>query len=1657
MEVPIEFCQSGKVFKAAPFKRAILLVLLIVLYAIIIPYCYITAGEPRKLAIVQAQKLIDEKWMQESAINTETVSIASNTTSATFDPIPNNLNQIESDIASVVVDEFGESNPLDQTTSKPTSTGGGNNFILSFFGPNKEQKRAKQEFEKWQKEFKEKSGEMASLPPEYLPSAWACLALFATISAHALFFLMCHWVVAFKAATQYQPAKKADDNCFVLVVPPPNRGTSAMVKMQKSSMSGTFLIEFQRQKYIYTPSNKLGENSKKYPNGVFTLFVYPINHSIEYYIAANGHQNDGEVERMTEQWGKNHLAVAIPSFLELLQLQLVSPLAIFQIFCALLWLLDEYWSYTFFTLASVLIFEATTVFQRTRTQQMLGGMSPKPSPIYIFRNRKWSILTTKDLLPGDLISLSFKKRSNNPQLLNVSNPNANTNTTTVANNSGNNTTSTNQNVGEIKPTASVTSKDDIIPCDCLLIRGSAVVNEASLTGESVPQMKESIAFSFVTNNDNNDISQQPSSQVDRLDMNGLHRVNTLFSGSSIVTVNGLNKESHSHAHHSNAVPSPPDNGAIAFVLRTGFGSSQGSLLQMIEFSQQTVSGDNRDTGLALFILFIFALIASGYVLKEGLRKKEKTTHEILLKCVIIITSVVPRQFPMQMAMAVNMALMSLNKTGIFCTEPYRVPLAGKVSHCLFDKTGTLTTDQLMPVGIINHGTTTASSSSIPELTEVVTACNETAMILAACQSLVVVEDSVPAEASESENSNNSNITAPSSTLVGDPIELAAMKGIDWSWDAKTSTATPDGSLKRQQLTVIAIRQKLSTLSNIPADQRLPQHKTEFDNLEKELTTLNSKIIESKKKSFHAKYTAIQVIQRHHFSSSLQRMSVVCRCHDQNRQEYSPVIETVTTTSNVSTKSKANINNQPGYDETEGDWFCLVKGSPEAILSLLQPKAVPIWYTNCYETLARKGLRVLALAYRQVSLKDHPEDQPRAWVESSLLFGGFIAFECKIRTDSPVVIGALIQSDHRVAMLTGDALLTSLHVARQVNICDAKKNSATLLINKSNDINSIQQNSPYWKIRDEITGVEDVIPFDIPTVAPIGNKYNLLTTEETFLAVVSMTGGKTSLMWKHVGLFKVFARMSPQGKASIIRSIQEADKDAHVFMCGDGGNDVGALKQADVGLALLSGHANANTSDELPTAVTPSTSTVTNGLSAEDTLNAHDKELKKRNDELNRLRVAHMKEFQTRYTKEQQLLLQEQIKQRTERGEFMAMFSLMKDQASRAKQAMAEENMRFMALHGQVWDAKRDGDGLGGEKGAMEKLMESMDGGDTGGGLAIVRPGDASVAAPFTSRVPSVRAVVDLIRQGRCTLLSALMQQQIMMLESIIAAYTLSALSLHNARSSERQMMASSWLIMTAAVSFSYASPLDQMHPLRPLRSLFHPAIFVSILGQAAIHILCMTLAVNWATEAMGPEKLKEVTEFFKKVKSNEIDRLAHCGEDDMMCQMQAYWMAPFLPNLLNTVCFLVETSQMISVYFANYKGRPWMKGMLENHPLFLSVFVCIGGVVVAAWEMIPQLNELIQLAPFPNDLFRYKVVLLVILTILGTFLWDRLCTFIFARAVYRASMEEMSKVGFKDFVPIFMTVGKVIAVIVLLGSGNILLIGGAIWYYRQYTLKQQQK
>jgi cation-transporting ATPase 13A1 len=83
-------------------------------------------------------------------------------------------------------------------------------------------------------------------------------------------------------------------------------------------------------------------------------------------------------------------------------------------------------------------------------ERMVGGMAPKPSPIYVLRLKKWVVVTTRDLLPGDIISLAYKRGGKS------------------------NTSDEDSRV----PTA----RSEVVPCDCIMLSGSAVVNEASLTG-----------------------------------------------------------------------------------------------------------------------------------------------------------------------------------------------------------------------------------------------------------------------------------------------------------------------------------------------------------------------------------------------------------------------------------------------------------------------------------------------------------------------------------------------------------------------------------------------------------------------------------------------------------------------------------------------------------------------------------------------------------------------------------------------------------------------------------------------------------------------------------------------------------------------------------------------------------------------------------------------------------------------------------------------------------------------------------------------------------------------------------------------------------------------------------------------------------------------
>jgi len=98
--------------------------------------------------------------------------------------------------------------------------------------------------------------------------------------------------------------------------------------------------------------------------------------------------------------------------------------------------------------------------------------------------------------------------------------------------------------------------------------------------------------------------------------------------------------------------------------------------------------------------------------------------------------------------------------------------------------------------------------------------------------------------------------------------------------------------------------------------------------------------------------------------------------------------------------------------------------------------------------------------------------------------------------------------------------------------------------------------------------------------------------------------------------------------------------------------------------------------------------------------------------------------------------------------------------------------------------------------------------------------------------------------------------------------------LDNIRFGEAQMIASGVLMSVAAIAFSYTRPVDRLSPVRPLASIFHPAVAVSTLGQAAIHLACMVYAVQ-----------------ITRVRTEEEEQRIAFGAGDAMCRLVAMAVA----------------------------------------------------------------------------------------------------------------------------------------------------------------------
>jgi len=146
----------------------------------------------------------------------------------------------------------------------------------------------------------------------------------------------------------------------------------------------------------------------------------------------------------------------------------------------------------------------------------------------------------------------------------------------------------------------------------------------------------------------------------QLDVNEDHKNHILHSGTDILQFTPAdNIEEDVPQLNKAPAHATKDGGIMCYVLKNGFETKQGKLMRVILFSQDRVSVESPEVYLYLLILLCFALAASYHVLTVALLDPDRSRYKIMLRCILIITNVVPPELPMQLSMAVNYSIIQL--------------------------------------------------------------------------------------------------------------------------------------------------------------------------------------------------------------------------------------------------------------------------------------------------------------------------------------------------------------------------------------------------------------------------------------------------------------------------------------------------------------------------------------------------------------------------------------------------------------------------------------------------------------------------------------------------------------------------------------------------------------------------------------------------------------------------------------------------------------------------------------------------------------------------------------------------------------------------------------------------------------------------------------
>jgi predicted P-type ATPase len=361
------------------------------------------------------------------------------------------------------------------------------------------------------------------------------------------------------------------------------------------------------------------------------MFVSGINDPVLSELKAikeRGGMSNGAASDRLKRFGRNEIRISVPSFWSMVGKELSTSFFLYQIYFGCL--LSLYWDYiSAGILCFILIVSSASikVYMERKEQLLLRDIATMHGSVWVKRDEHWTRVTCEELVAGDLICVSDE-------------------------------------------TFDVCKE---VTVDCVLVSGSAVVDESVLTGETMPVQKHALLG-----------GTKPVS-IDDPEM----AKHCLFAGTWL-----LQSSDASDAERPGSVSS----GALAVVLRTGGSTIRGDLMKCLLYGNGQKSYFFSEFRVAISFLVILAGI--NFWIVDSARSL--TMASILPAISSLVGLVSPLLTVALIGGEVRSAgrLKKIPSGEIRVKEVHKLTDAGRTDLVLLDKSGTITKKTLEYRGVV---------------------------------------------------------------------------------------------------------------------------------------------------------------------------------------------------------------------------------------------------------------------------------------------------------------------------------------------------------------------------------------------------------------------------------------------------------------------------------------------------------------------------------------------------------------------------------------------------------------------------------------------------------------------------------------------------------------------------------------------------------------------------------------------------------------------------------------------------------------------------------------------------------------------------------------------------------------------------------------------